>query len=214
MSDIFLTGDTHFGHPLMLTALNRPYENVLEMNAKMIDEWNWIVGPNDTVWHLGDFAMKSSARDVADIFHALNGRKHLIIGNHDVDKGGNLLPEIERLPWVSVSHAGEIKHDRQRILLSHYAGWAWNGQHKGTFQACGHSHGTLATMPGSIDVGVDAQGLKPISVDEFVIQAEDSILEAEARIEAVFETMVSRLPQFEERGEEIRRARNQGAFKP
>jgi hypothetical protein len=106
----FLTSDTHFGHALMLKleACARPFANTDEMDQCLIDNWNAFVHPNDTVWHLGDFAMRQDERRVAQIFHALNGVKKLIIGNHDVDKKGALLPSLKRLPWAEVAHAAEI----------------------------------------------------------------------------------------------------------
>lgn len=205
----FLTADTHFNHPLMLTACNRPYGNVYEMNEALIQNWNSVVNPQDTVWHLGDFAMKSNAREIAEFFYALNGRKHLIIGNHDVMKDGTLMPELERLDWVSISHAAEIKHDGQRIMLSHYAGYTWNAEHRGAYQAFGHSHGDLLGMPGSVDVGVDNQNLKPIAVEEFVRQAEETIIHAEERVESIVDRMVGRLDRYKEQAAVIRKRRGE-----
>lgn len=207
----FLTADTHFSHPLMLTACRRPFSDVQEMNEGMIEAWNAVVHPNDLVWHLGDFAMKASDQEVAQIFRRLNGRKRLIIGNHDVDNKGRLLPALARLPWdAEPAHAAEIKHDGQRIILSHYAGYTWNQEHRGSFLAYGHSHGALLGMPGSIDVGVDNQGLKPIAVEEFVRQAEASIVNAEERVEQIVDRMIGRLAGYREQAEAIRRRKNAG----
>jgi len=204
----FLTADTHFGHATMITGgPQRPFGTVDEMNEALITSWNAVVHPKDTVWHMGDFSMKLNGRATADIFYQLNGRKHLIIGNHDVDNHGRLLPALERLDWVSVSHAAEIQHDGQRIMLSHYAGYTWNCEHRGAYQAFGHSHGTLLGMPGSVDVGVDAQDLKPISVGEFVRQAEDTIIQAEERIEQIVDRLVGRLDSFKEHADSILKKR-------
>jgi calcineurin-like phosphoesterase family protein len=205
----YLTADTHFGHPLMLTACNRPYKNVHEMNRGLIDNWNAVVNPEDTVWHLGDFAMKSDAREIAEIFYALNGRKNLIIGNHDVYKDGTVLPALQRLNWESISHAAEIHHDGNRIMLSHYAGWTWNQAHRGAYQAFGHTHGQMIGLPGSIDVGVDAQGLKPISAEEFVRQAEDSILNAKQQVDDNVGRLANLLDFYAERADVIRKKRGE-----
>ncbi|KAB2655089.1 metallophosphoesterase [Brucella tritici] len=203
----FLTADTHFGHPLMLTALNRPYSHVDEMDEAMISAWNAVVHPKDTVWHLGDFSMKHEQRRVSEIWHALNGRKHLIIGNHDVDKKGDLLPALSRLDWVSVSHFAEIKHDGQRIMLSHYAPYVWNQAHRGSYAAFGHSHGQVVGMPGTIDVGVDNQGLKPISVEEFIRQAEDSIINAQEVVNTISDRLIGLTDVWKERAKAIKQNR-------
>jgi len=219
----FLTADTHFGHATMITGgPQRPFENVYEMNEALIANWNSVVNPEDTVWHLGDFAMKSDAREIAEIYYALNGRKHLIIGNHDVLKDGTLLPALERLDWASVSHGAEIKHDGHRIMLSHYAGYTWNAEHRGAYQAFGHSHGGLLGMPGSVDVGVDNQDYAPIAVEEFVRQAEDTIINAEERVEQIVDRMIGRLGSYKEQANSIRKRRRaadqepaeEGGFRP
>ena len=206
----FLTADTHFGHALMLMpeACARPYSTTDEMDQCLIDNWNRAVHPRDTVWHLGDFAMRLDDRRVAQIFHALNGTKKLIIGNHDTDSQGNLLPSLKRLPWAEVAHAAEITHDGQRIMLSHYAGYVWNAQHRGAYQAFGHSHGKAVGMPGSLDVGVDAQGYRPISVEEFVCQADYTIEHADDCIEEICRRLINKSSEYAEgRGAELFRQR-------
>lgn len=205
----FLTADTHFGHPLMITTLKRPYDNVEEMNERMIEAWNKTVHPKDTVWHLGDFAMKMEANGIADVFRRLNGRKHLILGNHDYHKDGTVLPALSRLPWESISAAAQINHDKQRIMLSHYAGWAWNQSHRGALQAYGHNHGSLVGLPGSIDVGVDCQCFKPISVEDFIRQAEETIINAEERVDQLVDILANRLDHYRELADGIRKKRKE-----
>jgi len=205
----FLTADTHFGHPLMMTMNNRPrpFSSVWEMDEAMIAAWNDVVHPKDTVWHLGDFSMKHDQRRISEIFHALNGRKHLVLGNHDVDKKGAVLPALSRLDWVSISHFAEIKHDGQRIMLGHYAPYVWNQAHRGAFAAFGHSHGSVVGMPGTIDVGVDNQGLRPISVEEFVRQAEDSVINAQSVIDTISDRLIGLTSVWAEQASAIKENR-------
>jgi len=202
----FLTGDTHFGHANIIRYCSRPFTSVEEMNRKLIENWNAVVGPKDTVWHLGDFGMLSD-REAADIFHALNGEKNLIIGNHDVDKRGRVVQSIARLPWKrEPTHLAEIKHNGNIIVLSHYAGLTWNKAHYGSYQAFGHSHGGIHSLPGSVDVGVDNQDFRPISVEEFVRQAEESIHNAEYLVELTVRQIRERIPAYKERSRTIRSA--------
>jgi calcineurin-like phosphoesterase family protein len=51
------------------------------MNEILIKNWNEVVAPEDTIFVLGDFAL--AARAVETITRRLNGRKILILGNHD-----------------------------------------------------------------------------------------------------------------------------------
>lgn len=83
MSKIFLVSDTHFFHSNIIKYCNRPFASVEEMNRVMIEKWNAVVSPEDTVIHLGDFALGPAPR-YAEILKALHGKtKILIIGNHD-----------------------------------------------------------------------------------------------------------------------------------
>jgi calcineurin-like phosphoesterase family protein len=79
---IWFTSDTHFGHERIIELCNRPFATVESMNAALIDNWNSVVAPTDTVYHLGDAVMGSFAENV-QILGRLNGEIHLIPGNHD-----------------------------------------------------------------------------------------------------------------------------------
>lgn len=81
---IFVTSDTHFRHRniLVYEAENRPFENVEQMNAELVDRWNAKVGPMDVVFHLGDFGFTSQLQTRTILSH-MNGRKFLLLGNHD-----------------------------------------------------------------------------------------------------------------------------------
>lgn len=79
---IFVTADTHFGHQNIIKYCNRPFMSTEEMDAALIKNWNETVSNKDLVIHLGDFALGS--RDyTASIIKKLNGKKYLIMGNHD-----------------------------------------------------------------------------------------------------------------------------------
>lgn len=55
---VFFTSDTHFGHGGALGLYHRPFPSVPAMNAAIVEKWNETVGPDDVVWHLGDFAIR------------------------------------------------------------------------------------------------------------------------------------------------------------
>lgn len=72
----YIISDTHFGHKstLLFDTNPRPFTDVNEMNRVMIQNWNSVVRPEDTVYHLGDFAYKCSSGMIKSIFRQLNGR--------------------------------------------------------------------------------------------------------------------------------------------
>jgi calcineurin-like phosphoesterase family protein len=57
MAKVFFTSDTHFNHANIISYCSRPFSSADEMNREIIARWNAVVGPEDTVYHLGDFAM-------------------------------------------------------------------------------------------------------------------------------------------------------------
>ena len=79
---IFLIGDCHFGHRNIIKYCNRPFTDVEDMTKKLVKNWNSVVGKNDIVYVVGDFALCGKQK-IIEIGHQLNGRKRLILGNHD-----------------------------------------------------------------------------------------------------------------------------------
>lgn len=152
----FFTSDTHFNHKKILEYCNRPFKDVDEMNGRMIALWNSKVMPDDEVYHLGDFAFGSRTEAKA-IRERLNGKIHLILGNHDDETDFGF-------EWMKPYY--ELKVGEQTIILFHYGMRTWWHDLKGTWHLYGHSHGLLPPYGKSIDVGVDAQHFVPLNMRE------------------------------------------------
>lgn len=84
--EIFVISDTHFGHQNIIKYCNRPYRNYLLMDQDIVERWNSVVKPEDIVYHLGDVYMQCSKGYIENILGRLNGRKRLVLGNHDNGK--------------------------------------------------------------------------------------------------------------------------------
>lgn len=56
------------------------------MNEIMIDNWNKLVKPEDKIYHLGDVYF-GSQQSAEGILSRLNGKKRLVVGNHDTIYG-------------------------------------------------------------------------------------------------------------------------------
>ncbi|ANL28604.1 metallophosphoesterase domain-containing protein [Rhizobium phaseoli] len=154
----FYVSDTHLGHERLLSMQPRPFSSIEEHDEHIIKQWNSVVGDDDIVYHLGDFAfsLKQNADRVRELFGRLNGRKVLIIGNHDVTKKGDLHPTLASLDWAArPEHAMRTRDDGHDLWMSHYAARSWPSQHYGAVHFYGHSHGKLPGVGRSRDVGVD-----------------------------------------------------------
>ncbi|MBJ6986044.1 metallophosphoesterase [Devosia sp. MC521] len=154
------TADPHFGHANIIKTCNRPFSSVGEMDRFMIDAWNSVVAPKDTIYVVGDFAhWRLKGPQIREYFDALNGDKCLVIGNHDHEATIDL-------PWASKDHRAFLKIDGISIVLDHYAGKTWNKSFHGAIQLFGHSHNQMPGNSQQLDVGVDAWGYMPVSFPE------------------------------------------------
>lgn len=81
-SKIFLIGDLHLGHRNIIKYCNRPFKDVEDMTEQLVKNWNSVVGNNDIVYVDGDYALCGKQK-IIEITERLNGRKRLILGNHD-----------------------------------------------------------------------------------------------------------------------------------
>ena len=78
----YFISDLHFGHQNALSFDDRPFKTIEDHDIALIKNWNDTVGIDDDVWVLGDISWYNVTRTI-EIFKHLNGKKHLIIGNHD-----------------------------------------------------------------------------------------------------------------------------------
>lgn len=160
----FWTADNHFNHRNVIHFCNRPFKNVWNMNAFMIGQWNAKVGPKDLTYILGDFYWKELYGEIGfkELMKKLNGKKILIIGSHD---------RISlRYPCLfeEITPQKEIKIDGNHVILNHYCMRVWPRSHYNSWHLYGHSHGRLAPVGKSLDVGVDCHGFTPWSEKEIV----------------------------------------------
>lgn len=150
MKSTWFIADTHFGHANIIRYSHRPFDDVVEHDRRLIENWNAHVRAGDDVFHLGDFAYGNSASALS-ILERLNGNVHLIEGNHD-----SVAHQIRaRFAWYD--RVKTIKVGDRRIFLSHYAHRVWDRSHHGAWHLYGHSHASLPDDPNSLslDVGVD-----------------------------------------------------------
>lgn len=79
---VFFISDMHFGHMNIIKYENRPFKTLLEMDTGIIKNWNNTVSKKDLVFVLGDISFYPVEKTKA-LITLLNGRKNLILGNHD-----------------------------------------------------------------------------------------------------------------------------------
>ncbi len=155
----YYSADLHFNHANIIKFSNRPFTTVEEMNEELIRRHNKVVKPNDTWYCLGDFAF---SKNPDKFLSRLNGRKHLIIGNHDAEQ------TTKSQLWESVQPYLEVNDNKVKIVLCHYPFKTWNRSHYGSINLHGHCHGSLEGTSQSLDVGVDCWDYKPVQLSEIL----------------------------------------------
>ena len=162
---IFYTADPHFGYEPLVQK--RGFASAAQMDAALIENWNRVVGPEDTVYLLGDIGWNGGhvpCRTLAK----LNGRKHLVRGNHDT--GYQDAPLLYRY-FETVTDFLEIDDGPHHIFLSHYP--MLYGKPKG-YMIHGHIHGSgqffdiLRSLPRILNAGVDVNGFTPVTLAQLI----------------------------------------------
>jgi calcineurin-like phosphoesterase family protein len=170
----FITSDLHFGHANIMKfcpdTRARFKNDVAYMNEAMVREWNEIVGPEDLTYILGDVAFCNVQKATA-FLRRMNGRKILIVGNHDkkLVQDKSFCTEFESVQeYLDINYAGN------KVVMFHYPIFEWDQAHRGAIHFYGHKHGGACpemTQYRARDVGMDATG--------YIVQTmEDAIKDA------------------------------------
>jgi len=188
---IYFTSDLHFHHNNILKYTTRPYASLDEMHEDIIKQWNAVVTPEDTTYHLGDFtfATPSKAGLVKDILYRLNGNIVLLQGNHDsTDLWQRIIAMDEvtfgdyyenpsarvrflKSPYLEMSYKGDATKDKTKLILCHYPIASWNHMNHGSVHLHGHMHNSYSGEGRILDVGFDSgweqyQKLSPFSIED------------------------------------------------
>lgn len=141
----YYISDMHFFHKNVTKEGNnfdnRPFNALAEMHQYMKEKWNSKITNGDTVYILGDIAMRGTNEELIALVAQLKGRKVLIKGNHDDVSDmryKNVFEEIYDYKEIT----DYVDQDAYKLVLSHYPILMWNGQHRGIIHLYGHTHNT------------------------------------------------------------------------
>ena len=80
----WLITDTHWNHDAMVTLCNRP----VDFGSRLMSNLRHMLAPQDLLIHLGDVIFYKYP-DLLDMMNSINGRKILLMGNHDAPVMGH-----------------------------------------------------------------------------------------------------------------------------
>ena len=121
---------------------DRPFDNLEEMRSTVKDKWNAKVTNGDTVYILGDLAMRGTQEDLIAFVSTLKGHKVMVKGNHDDIKDlryKQLFDEICDYKEISDTLDGK----NVKLVLCHYPILMWKNQHRGSILLYGHVHNSI-----------------------------------------------------------------------
>lgn len=174
MNKIYLTSDLHFGHDRAFIYRPRGFSSSEEHDEAVIRDWNAIVDNEDDVYILGDLILGDSEAGIKKL-ERLNGKLHIIFGNHDTDSRKELyktLPNvIEICGWATV-----IKYRKYHFYLSHFPTDTGNLEENDNlrtkiFSISGHTHDIKKFHENNImkyNVALEAHNNHPVLLDAII----------------------------------------------
>lgn len=166
---IFYTSDLHLGHnniikPTFQHGRSVLFKTIEEHDFGLVDRWNAKVGPEDTVYVLGDLCYRAGFKWL----QFMNGKMYLVAGNHDRYDTKKYMSYFKRiygafqigkliLTHIPV-HPLQLKDDAQP-----------GGRYLGNVH--GHLHDKALDDPRYLNVGIDRTAdLAPMAAEEIVAQ--------------------------------------------
>lgn len=141
------------------------------MDDALVDAINGRVAPGDVLYHLGDFSFKMTVEAACELRGGIRCREiHGVPGNHGKDWAQ---PAVTGAFAVEPSIATLKLEGGRKVVMCHYPIMDWPGLGHGSVHLHGHIHAPRAYDEWNremrmlrYDVGVDANGYAPISLEE------------------------------------------------
>lgn len=180
---IWFSSDLHFGHNKDFMYEPRGFHSIKEHDEIIIKNWNEIVKPEDKVYILGDLMLNDTDAGIEKV-NQLNGRKVIILGNHDtpirIERYREELNDI-----IDIMYAYQFKYNKHYLYLSHYPTITANYDDdkpwaKHLINLFGHTHQKekfYNNNPYMYNVGLDANDNKPVSIDEILERIKEKKME-------------------------------------
>lgn len=179
---IYLSSDLHFGHQREFLYGPRGFTSIDEHDETIIQNWNSVVTNEDDVYILGDLMLGDNASGLKKLSR-LNGKLHLVYGNHDTDVRKELyktLPNVvEMCGWATT-----IKYHKYHFYLSHFPTLTGNLEAESLKQCSlnlfGHTHQRekfYEDRPYMFHVGLDSNNNYPVLLDDIVEEMKNKVQE-------------------------------------
>lgn len=156
----YLISDLHLDHENIIRYCVRPFSDVDEMNRVLVDNWNRIVSPNDTVYFLGDLSYGRDSHNSSFWLRKLNGKIIFIPGNHDRGIGETLDHQVVDYG----KHSFLLVHDPNKLPMK-WSEWIIHGdKHNNDLR----NYPFINRKKKTVNVSCEVIGYKPINLKEII----------------------------------------------
>ena len=172
MEFTLLVTSTFVSHDREFIYCPRGFKCVQEMNGALIKNWNETVGKDDDIYVLGDFFLDTDYDYINEVLDKLNGRIHLVVGNHDTPSKITWYTSWNNI--VEIADALRIRYKKREFFLCHYPVLTASLEQdpdRAVINLFGHTHSKdkfYEDCPYMYNVAVDANDNRPVSIDEIV----------------------------------------------
>lgn len=166
----FVTSNLQLGRPSVIEKYGRPFENVDQMTSQIVKNWNSVVGKNDLVYHLGNFAW--DPKTAQDAISQLNGTIWFIPGEID---GAVLELNNKGMLLGSSIKPSIMPLEKMKVTISYWPLKEWPKKNEGFWSLIGHPLLEYKSDPKErvINVSTDLWGFKPQNLQHIVGIFED-----------------------------------------
>lgn len=155
---IFVTSDLHLNDPHAL-SLRPQFQTLEEHDNFVIEHYNKVVGKDDLVYILGDVGYRPKDQ-LSTLCRQLNGRKILLIGNHD---------QLTKKDYINMGFIDVFDHPiyyNNNVIFSHepvkeafHNPWILNLH--------GHIHNGKLNIRNYFNVNIEMNGYRPLEITQF-----------------------------------------------
>ena len=167
----FVISNLQLGRPNAIRKYDRPFDDVDQMTEQVIKNWNSVVGKNDLVYHLGNFAW--DPKTAQDVISQLNGTIWFIPGEIDdaiieLRNKGMLINNASIKPSI-------MPLEKMRVTISYWPLKEWPKKKDGFWSLVGHPSLEYKSNPKekTINVSADLWNFKPQNLEHIIGIFED-----------------------------------------
>ena len=191
MNKIWLTSDLHLGHDRQFIWGPRGFNSVEEMNEAIVSRWNERVAPEDDVYILGDLMLGENEIGI-NYLRQLNGRIHVVLGNHDTPTRQAIYLEMPNI--VEVEWAIMLNYKKYHFFMTHFPCMTGNLEKETlrqmTLNLYAHTHqktNFYEDRPYMYHVGCDSHNCCPVLLDDIIQEMKDKSIKTD-----MYETLMDK----------------------